>query len=255
MSIAGHLRELRNRLAWIGGGILVGTIVGWFLTPLAWGSLRAPVLTSGEMSDRYATIAFTSVTSAFELNLKIALTIGVILSSPVWLYSVLAFIAPGLKKREKRFVLGFLFAAVPLFVAGCVSGWIVLPHIVELLTGFASSEDSTVLTASDYLDFVLKLVLAVGVAFVLPVFLVLLNFAGLVRGRTILQSWRVAILLIFVFTALATPAADVMSMFLLAVPMTGLYFMAVAVAMLNDRRRDRRDAALLDTPLTDSIGA
>jgi sec-independent protein translocase protein TatC len=254
MSIAQHLVEIRNRLAWIAGSIIAGSVVGWFVTPMAWNALREPVITSAAASERYATIAFTSVTSAFELNMRIAVTLGVILSSPVWLYQVLAFVAPGLKRREKRFVFGFLLASVPLFVAGCAAGWVVMPHIVAMMTGFASSQDSTVLTASDYLDFVLKLVLAVGIAFVLPVFLVVLNFAQILRGRTILNAWRVAIILICVFTAIATPAADVLSMFILAAPMVVLYFTAVGVALLNDRRHDKREAELLSTPPT-SIGA
>lgn len=250
MTLAHHLRELRNRLGWIALGVIGGGVVGWFLTPMAWASLRDPVVSSGEHDERFATIAFTSVTSAFDLNLRIALTIGIIVSSPVWMYHILAFVVPALKRREKGYIFGFLGAAVPLFIVGCAAGWIVLPHIVELMTGFASSQDATVLTASDYLDFVLKLVLAVGIAFVLPVILVLLNAAQILRGRAILGAWRIAILLICVFTALATPAADVMSMFLLAIPMTALYFAAVGIAILNDRRHDRKMAELIDVDTT-----
>ena len=96
-----------------------------------------------------------------------------------------------------------------------------------------------------YLDFVLRLVLIIGVAFVLPVFLVLLNFAGVLRAKAILKGWRIAILITIVFTALATPSADVISMLLLAAPLIALYFGSVGVAFLHDRRVDRRaDAAL-----------
>ncbi|ERK69717.1 hypothetical protein N136_03960, partial [Leifsonia aquatica ATCC 14665] len=99
--------------------------------------------------------------------------------------------------------------------------------------------------AKTYFDFVLKLVLAVGIAFVLPVAVVLLNFVGVLRAKTILRSWRVAIIAIALFTAIATPAADVLSMFVLAVPMVALYFAAAGVAALHDLRTDRRAAALL----------
>ena len=94
-----------------------------------------------------------------------------------------------------------------------------------------------------YLDFVLKLVLATGIAFVLPVFLVLLNFVGIMQGKTILKGWRWAILAIALFTAFATPAADVVSMFLLAIPMVFLYFVAVFIALWHDRIVARRAAA------------
>jgi len=120
-----------------------------------------------------------------------------------------------------------------------------VPHIVELMTGFAGTQDATLIDAKTYLDFVLRLVLIIGVAFVLPVFLVLLNFAGVLRARTILKGWRIAILITIVFTALATPSADVISMLLLAAPLVALYFGSVGVAFLHDRRVDRRaDAAI-----------
>jgi sec-independent protein translocase protein TatC len=116
------------------------------------------------------------------------------------------------------------------------------------MTSFAPSADSTIITAKTYFDFVLKLVLVVGVAFVLPVFLVLLNFAGVISAKSILKSWRVAILLIVLFTAIATPAADILSMFLLAIPMVLLYFAAAGITWLHDRRKAKKAQLVLDDP-------
>ncbi|HEY8591084.1 MAG TPA: twin-arginine translocase subunit TatC, partial [Naasia sp.] len=155
-----------------------------------------------------------------------------------------AFLVPGLTKRERQYGFGFFFAAVPLFFAGCLAGWYVWPHIVELMVGFAPEEERVYLNAAEYLDFVLKLVIVVGVAFVLPVFLVLLNFAGVISAVGILKGWRVAILTITLFTAVATPAADVISMFLLAIPMVLLYLAAAGVAWIHDKRAARRQDAL-----------
>jgi len=129
---------------------------------------------------------------------------------------------------------------VPLFLAGCYAGWFVLPHIVELMLGFTPAAAANFLDATTYYDFVLKLVLAVGVAFVLPVFLVLLNFVGVLSAAAIIKAWRVAILVIVLFTAIATPAADIVSMFVLAIPMVVLYFAAYGVAWLHDRRAAKR---------------
>jgi nucleoside-diphosphate-sugar epimerase len=120
------------------------------------------------------------------------------------------------------------------------SGWFVLPHIVELMLGFTPAAAANFLDATTYYDFVLKLVLAVGVAFVLPVFLVLLNFVGVLSAAAIIKAWRVAILVIVLFTAIATPAADIVSMFVLAIPMVVLYFAAYGVAWLHDRRAAKR---------------
>ncbi len=105
-----------------------------------------------------------------------------------------------------------------------------------MLTSFAPNEDTAFIQAKDYFDFILKLVIAIGIAFVLPVFLVLLNFVGVLSAKSILHSWRIAMLVIVLFTAIATPSADVISMFILAIPMVALYFAAAGIAWLHDRR-------------------
>jgi sec-independent protein translocase protein TatC len=234
MSLGQHLVELRKRLFWCAVGILAGAVIGWFLSPFIWDAMSAPVHAIAKA--RNASINYPNITSAFDLKLQLSIYAGIVMSSPMWLYQIFAFLVPGLTGKEKRYTFGFFFTAVPLFLAGCAAGWFVLPHIVGLLTGFAPEGDATLLSASDYFSFVLKLVIAIGVAFVLPVFLVLLNFVGVLPGRTILKSWRIAIVVILLFTAIATPSADVISMFLLAVPLVLLYFGAAGVALLHDRR-------------------
>lgn len=244
MSLAGHLLELRKRLFRAALGLAVGIVVGYLLADPILEILRTPIVALAE--SRNASLNYDSISGAFELKLRIALFAGAVLSSPVWLYQVFAFLVPALSRKERRYTFGFFFSAVPLFLAGCVVGFGLFPHIVELLAGFASTEDSTILVASYYFDFVMKLVLAVGIAFVLPVFVVLLNFIGVLPGATIVRGWRVVILAIVVFCAIATPAADVMSMFLLAIPMTALFAVAAGIALLHDRRIARR-LAVLDT--------
>jgi sec-independent protein translocase protein TatC len=242
MSLAHHLLELRKRLTISAIVIVLGAIGGFFLAPWVVAAIRVPINEIAEA--RNAQIVYTGVTESFDLRMQIAVTIGVIATSPIWLYQVFAFLVPGLTGREKKYTLGFFFSAVPLFLAGGAAGWLVFPHIVLLLTSFSDIQDATLLSARPYYDFVVKLVLAVGIAFVLPVFLVLLNFIGILSARTIIKGWRVALLLIFVFCALATPAADVISMFLLAIPMVILYFAAALVALWHDRGITRREAAL-----------
>lgn len=241
MSLAEHLLELRKRLYLAAVAVVVGTVGGWFLADTLLNSLRAPIFAIATEQQRVATLNYDAITSAFDLKLQIAFTVGVVVSSPVWLYQIWAFFIPGLTKRERRYSLGFFLSAVPLFALGCASGWFVFPHIVELMTGFAPTDDSTIITAKTYFDFVLKLVLIVGVAFVLPVFLVLLNFVGVLSASSIIRSWRVAILVIVLFTAIATPAADILSMILLAIPMIVLYFAAAFVSWVHDRRIAKKE--------------
>lgn len=235
MSLGEHLRELRKRLVISAVAILVAAIVGFFLAPFVIDALRVPINEIAEQ--RNATIVYTTVTGAFDLRIAISVTIAIVIASPVWLYQIFAFLVPGLTGREKRYTFGFFFSAVPLFLSGAAAGWFVFPHMVQLLTSFSSDQEATYLDARTYYDFVIKLVLAIGIAFVLPVFLVLLNFVGVLSAASIIKGWRIAILAICVFTALATPAADVISMFLLAIPMVFLYFVAAGIAHLHDRRK------------------
>lgn len=265
MSLGEHLVELRKRLTRIALAIIVGTILGWMLFDLGWvGDLLEPALpgaaetwhglgvwtslsspvfaiaeAAGSDSEQVA-INFTSITGAFDIHFQVALVTGIIVSSPVWLFQLFAFLVPGLTGRERRYTFGFSFSAVPLFLAGCAVGWFLLPNIVNIMFTFVPPGASSLYDAKYYLDFVLKLLLATGVAFVLPVFLVLLNFVGVLAGRTILKGWRWAILAITLFTATATPAADVVSMILLAIPMIALYFAAVGIALWHDWIQARR---------------
>ena len=248
MSLGQHLLELRKRLFISAAAIAVGAIIGFLLAGFIWDALREPVVTIATAQNRTAEINYPTITGAFDLKLQIAFYVGLIISSPVWLYQIFAFFLPALTLTEKRYTFGFLFTAIPLFFAGCFAGWYVMPHVVELMTSFVPQQDVSYFDAKYYFDFVLKLVVAIGVAFVLPVFLVLLNFARVISAKAIIGSWRWAILVICLFTAIATPAADVFSMFLLALPMVVLYFTAYGVAWLHDRRMNRRDAALAAAP-------
>jgi sec-independent protein translocase protein TatC len=243
MSLGQHLLELRKRLFLAAAGIFVGAIVGWILSDFVWEALREPIYAIHAAQGRTAQLNYPDITSAFDLKLKIALYVGLIVSSPVWLYQIFAFLVPGLTRKEKQYTFGFLFTAIPLFLAGCAAGWYVLPNIVALMTSFAPEQDAALIVAQSYLDFVLKLMIAIGIAFVLPVFIVLLNFAGVISASSVIKSWRIAILVIVLFTAIATPAADLVSMFLLAVPMVILYFAAYGITYLHDRRASKKLAA------------
>lgn len=242
MSLGQHLIELRKRLFISAIAIVVGAGLGWWLTDLfVWDAIQEPVQRVAEAQGSDTAIIFPTISSGFDLLLQIAFTLGIVISSPVWLYQIFAFLVPGLNQRERRFTLAFFATAIPLFFAGCAAGWFVLPNIVKLMTGFVPEGALSLLTAREYIDFVLKLVVAIGVAFVVPVFIVLLNAAGILSAAAIIKSWRVAILVIVLFTAIATPSADVVSMFMLAIPMIALYFTAWFIAHLHDRRVERRN--------------
>ncbi|WP_427871210.1 twin-arginine translocase subunit TatC [Leucobacter luti] len=242
MSLGDHLVEFRKRLMISAAAIVVALVAGWFLSAWVWEMLRKPI-NDLELQGRDAIIAYGDISSGFDTKVQISLFIAILIASPIWLYQIWAFLAPGLTRREKLYGVGFLAAAVPLFLGGAFAGWMVLPNIVRLLASFQPAEDAFYLQARSYLDFAIKLLLAVGVGFVMPAFLVMLNFIGVVRGKSILKSWRIAILVIILFAGITTPAADLMSMFLLAAPMVLLYFGAAGIAILHDKRVDKKRAA------------
>jgi sec-independent protein translocase protein TatC len=249
MSLGSHLKELRVRLSWSAGFLVVGTAVGWFLFEPVFKILQAPLLEVTKARGIEAVVNFGTVVSAFDLRVQVSIFLGVIITSPFWLYNLWAFVSPGLKTRERRFTLGFLFSSVPLFLSGAYIAWSSLPSFVIVLIGFTPEGSSNVINASDYILFAIRIVLVFGLAFVMPVLLVLMNFANIVTGKAILKGWRVAVLVIALVSALATPTADPMSMFLLMGPLAALYFIAVGIAVLNDKRRARRDAKLLGEEL------
>lgn len=241
MPLRGHLVELRSRSLRVAIALVVAAAAGFWASDLILDVLRTPIL---ELADsRNATLNYTTLSAAFDLRLRIAVYTAVVLTAPVWLWQLLAFCRPGMTRREQQYTLGFLAAAIPLFLAGCVVGVWLFPNIVSVLAAFGSDADSTILDAGSYFDFVVKLVGAAGLAFVLPAILVLLNLLGIVRAATLRRGWRVALVGIVVFSALITPAADLTSMFLLAIPMTALFAAAVAIATIHDRVAARRAVA------------
>ena len=246
MSLGDHLRELRNRIVISLVAILVGAALGWWQYDAIFKRLEAPIeqVAVDRGTSLSALINFSGITDAFSILITVGLFVGVVVSSPVWLYQIWGFIVPGLTTREKRTAMFFIGAAVPLFLAGCALGYLTLPKAVHALLGFTPDGATNILPADTYLNFVLKFILAFGLAFLLPVFLVGLNAAGVLRARTMLRGWRPAVFLIFLFAAVMTPSPDPWSMLFLATPKVGLFFAAVGVAALIDRRRAKRDVSI-----------
>lgn len=241
MGFAAHLKELRNRVTIALLAICVFAIAGFFVADYILELLARPL---DELSERGYTVNLniTKVTESFNLKMMIGFVIGIVAASPIWLYETIAFFIPGLKKRERRYLLGFIISSIPLFLLGCTTGWFVLPRIILIFVGFAPDVTTQFLGAQEYFSFSLKLVLAVGAAFLMPVVLVMLNFADFLSAKSIIKAWRWAVILIALFAAMMTPAGEIMSMVILGVPILALYFLAAGIAYLNDRRRARKRA-------------
>ncbi|MCS0601938.1 twin-arginine translocase subunit TatC [Streptomyces sp. LP11] len=268
MPLVEHLRELRNRLAKAMLAITVVSVVVAFHSQDLMSFLMHPVPRCskglGESTGGHcAVIAYTDLLSPFTTTVKVCFMAGVIISSPVWLYQLWAFVAPGLHRHERKYTYCFVAAAVPLFLAGAWLAYTILPISMRVLLGITPEGSANILPMDKVLDFIVRMILIFGGAFELPLLLVMLNFVGLVTGRRMASWWRGVVMGVFVFGAVATPTTDPFGMIALAGPIVVLYFIAVGVSMLNDRRRRRNspdaeldddEASVLDlTP--ESVGA
>lgn len=237
MPLLDHLRELQRRVLLAAGGLVLGAVVGWVGYAPLFAALQRPVLDLAASRGDQVLINFAGVATSLDMQLKVALFAGVLVSSPWWIYQLWAFVGPGLTRTERRYTLGFVASAVPLFLAGAAVAWWMLPKAVAILTGFTPDGAANIIDAQTYLGFVMRMVLAFGLAFLLPVVMVGLTSARLVGPGTWLAGWRWAVLATAVFAAVATPTGDVLSMMVLWAPMVLLYFAAVGVGTLIDRRR------------------
>lgn len=241
MSLREHLRELRNRFFKAAIAILLATIIGFIVYQPAFTFLTEPI-TRLSTEEAPVEVIFSSVAQPFDIMFQVALFIGLILSSPFWLYQVWAFIVPGLQKHERRYAVGFIGAAVPLFVGGIALGWFALPQALAFFTSLTPDGTAHRVLATVYIPFVTRLLLAFGIALVIPVILVGLNMAGILRGATMLKHWRISVFLIAVISAMGAPGSDVITMFYLGAPLAILFLLALGIALLNDRRRAKKEA-------------
>lgn len=243
MPLREHVRELRRRLFLAALGVLVGSIGAWFAYPWLFRVLSEPLVDLAERQGAAVALNFSGVAAPLDLQIMLAVFGGAVVSSPWWIHQLWAFVTPGLTTRERRITTAFVAASVPLFLAGVALAWWVLPKAVELLVGFTPDDAVNIIDAQTYLGFVMRVVLAFGVAFLVPVLMVGLDAVGIASARGMLAGWRWAVLLAFVFAAVATPTSDVVSMIALALPICWLYFGAIGVCAVVDRRRGRTAGA------------
>ncbi|MFC5746649.1 twin-arginine translocase subunit TatC [Actinomadura rugatobispora] len=243
MPLMDHLRELRNRLIKAMLALLVGTVIGWIFFNPVWDFLKEPYCAlpaSKDLNGQTCSLVVNGIFSSFFLRLKIAFILGLVVSSPVWLFQLWAFVAPGLYRKERRWTYVFMGASVPLFFVGTALAYITIDRGLSLFLGFVPDDVSALITVDHYLGYVLAMLLVFGLTFELPLFVIILNMAGVLSSNRIRRSQRMIIFGIFVFSAVATPSPDPFSMLALALPTVLLFEVAALLAFVNDRRRARR---------------
>jgi sec-independent protein translocase protein TatC len=271
MTLLDHLLELRRRLAWALVALAVGTVAGfvWYENSvLGVPSLGAlliepycslPASARAGLNGTDCRLLATGPFDQFLLRVKVALTAGVVLSSPGWLGQLWAFVTPGLRRRERRGAVLFIGTASTLFAGGAVLAYLVVAQALHFLLMIGNSVQTTALRGDEYYSLVLSLMVVFGVGFLTPLVVVMLHQVGVVSYRK-LASWRRGIIFgAFLFAGVATPGGDPISMAVLGASLCVLLEAAIQVCRLQDRRRARqRPWNDLDddtpSPLPDPVG-
>jgi sec-independent protein translocase protein TatC len=252
MPFMDHIRELRTRLLKSAIAVVLGMVVGFLVHNWVIHVVEHPVChISGVHGIGVRTsqcpngvLTLQGALSPITLTFKVSLVVGLVLAAPVWSYQLWAFLAPALYKNEKRYALGFVFSGVPLFFAGAALCYWIFPTILKvLLVDFTPGGLTNNLPFEQFVGFFLRMVLVFGLSFELPLLVLMLNFLGVLSAARLRHWWRIVVFMIFVFAAAAVPTGEPLGMTLLAAPLCLLYFLAIGIATLNDRRRASRRAA------------
>jgi sec-independent protein translocase protein TatC len=243
MALADHLRELRARLMRSAIVVVVAFCIALFFYDQLSDLIRVPYdeavrRLEGEVETN---IVVNDVTGPLLLQLKLCGVVAIVGSSPYWLYQIWAFILPGLHPTERKWSRIFAALAGPLFFAGVATAYFVLPKAIEVLIGFTPADATNLVDFGRFFSFISRMLLVFGIAFEIPLFVIMLNLAGVVSGKALGRYRPWIVIGTFVFAAVATPSTDPFSMLFLAIPMLVLFLIAELIARLVDRRRGLGD--------------
>jgi sec-independent protein translocase protein TatC len=233
LPLTSHLQELRKRLILSFMAVGAGFILCYAFAKPIFDILAVPLLKTMPAG---SSLIFTSVAEAFFTYMKVAFIAGLILASPFVLYQVWAFVAPGLYRHEKKYVVPFVLAGTIFFALGIFFGYyIAIPIGFKFLLNFSTDIVRPMPSMKEYLSFSIKFLLAFGLVFEFPVVLVLLARIGVVNARTLAKQRKYAILLIFIFAAILTPP-DIVSQVILALPLIGLYELSIILSRVFGKK-------------------
>jgi len=258
LTLVEHLEELRDRIIRSLVIITVTWGIGWWAFPYCYAYLNGvvdhaikPALPKGV---EYKEVVL-SVTDLFMLQFRLSFTIGLIIAFPFLVLQIWGFIAPALHPSERKPFARLAPISFLLFAMGAGFCWIIIPSALAWFASFSSAFKGIDInqTAGTMITFVLKMMLAFGVGFQLPLIVYALGALGLLSAETLIKYWRQAATFIFVASAILTPSNDAFSMLMMAIPMVILFMLSVYFVKLTQGRK-KREAEIQDDPFVSSGG-
>lgn len=241
MPLLDHLSELRNRVVKIALAIIAGAIVSWAFYHQIWAFIQRPYCQAvGSCKTNVVghSLVLNGVMDGFYLHIKVSVIAGVIITSPIWLYQLWAFVAPGLYAREKRWTYAFLGTAIPLFGLGCFFAFLAMSRGLRFFIDMSGGL-TNLFTADTYIGYWIAMIVGFGLCFEVPLFLVILNLARVVTHERFRKWRRIIIFLIFVFAGIASPSPDPLTMLMLGGVVVALVEVAEVLIYFNDKRYAR----------------
>lgn len=239
MSFFDHLEELRHRIVYSLIAIGLGLCVGLYYSNEAYAFLARPMIQALQEAGFGDKLIYTSPLGPIRLLLTVGMYLGIVLASPIVLYQVWLFVAPGLYRHERRAATSFMVSSVFLFFAGTAFGYVVmLPLSLKFLITVLQGPVTPMISINDYFDMVLVILLGLGVVFQLPILIFFLSLFGIVTPRFLWENFRYAVLIIAILAAIVTPTTDPLTMIIFMAPMIVLYLIGIGVAHVVAGRRD-----------------
>jgi sec-independent protein translocase protein TatC len=236
MTLLEHILELRNRLMWAAGAVLITTILAFVFATQLFEFMTWP---AGNLQFVYITVP-----SMITIYMQVCLTAGIIVSMPFLIYQFIMYVSPGLMPHEKKYVYLIIPWIFLMFLAGVAFGYFVfLPKAIEFLTTFGNDIATPMITIDSYIGFLTRMLLVLGLIFELPVITTFLARLGMLTSKWLLNKWKIAIVGSFIAAAIITPTPDPISQTIVAAPLIVLYFLSIWLAKLVEKKKVQKAVA------------
>ena len=232
MTLAEHLAEVRHRFLISAITVSLFGVVAFLLYPQILHLLQEPYCAARDAAHKSCVFLVTNPLDGLTLRIKIGFFGGLLFSSPVLFWQFWRFITPGLKQRERRYIIPFVSASLVFFISGMAVAYFSFGHAIQFLESIGGKSLLTEYNPNQYLTLFLLMMFIFGVTFEFPVVLVAMEMANIVTPKQLLHFWRYALIAITIASGVFTPSGDPLSMLALALPLTVFYFIAIGVGKL-----------------------